>query len=74
MPAKKYLFASYAHEDWDRVRPLLDAVSEELEFRALPVELWVDQFNLRPGEQWQVAIDKALQSSIGFLSSFRLDH
>jgi len=64
---KRYLFVSYAREDVDRVRPLVDAVRKELEFRALPVELWMDLSNLRPGEQWNVAITEALEASIGFL-------
>jgi predicted nucleotide-binding protein len=64
---KYYLFVSYAREDIDRVRPLVDAVREELKFRALPVDLWMDMSNLRPGEQWDAAITEALESSIGFL-------
>src|SRR5450755_1028009 len=67
MAGEKYLFVSYARDDLDRVRPILDAVKRALVFRALPVELWVDLANLRPGEQWNVAIERALQSSIGFL-------
>ena len=64
---KQYLFVSYAREDLDRVRPLVDAVRSELEFRALPVDLWMDISNLQPGQQWDVAIAEALGSSIGFL-------
>src|SRR5947209_3087622 len=64
---KHYLFVSYAREDLDRVRPLVDAVRRELDFRALPVELWMDMSHLRPGEQWDVAIAEALRASIGFI-------
>lgn len=64
---KRYLFVSYAREDVERVRPLVEAVRQEFEFRALPVELWMDVSNLRPGEQWNVAIGEALEASIGFL-------
>jgi predicted nucleotide-binding protein len=64
---KRYLFISYAREDVDRVRPLVDAVREELSFRALPVDVWMDMANLRPGQQWNVAITEALEASIGFL-------
>ena len=33
---------------------------------ALPVELWMDTANLRPGEQWHDAIAEALGASLGF--------
>ncbi|MET0396690.1 MAG: TIR domain-containing protein [Longimicrobiaceae bacterium] len=65
--AKRFLFVSYARDDFDRIRPLVDAVRLELESRALPVEIWTDVSNLQPGEQWQSAITQALNSSIGFL-------
>lgn len=64
---KRYLFVSYARADLDRVRPLTDAVKRELEFRALPVDLWMDVNDLQPGENWDRAIGDALKSSIGFL-------
>jgi predicted nucleotide-binding protein len=64
---KRYLFVSYAREDIDRVRPLVDALREELTFRGLPVEPWMDVTELGPGMQWEVAIAEALDSSIGFL-------
>ena len=67
MEVEKYLFVSYAREDIDRVRPICEAVRLQLAFRALPVELWVDVSNLKPGEQWNISIEKALRSSIGFL-------
>jgi predicted nucleotide-binding protein len=63
----QYLFVSYAREDLDRVRPLVDAVRKQLELRALPVSVWMDVSNLRPGEQWDTAISEALKASIGFL-------
>ena len=63
----QYLFVSYARADLDRVLPLVDAVREELSFRALPVELWMDQANLSAGEQWDIQIQNALSSSIGIL-------
>jgi predicted nucleotide-binding protein len=64
---KRYLFFSYAQEDLDRVRPLADAVRKELVRRAVPVELWMDLSNLRPGESWDAVIAEALQASIGFV-------
>jgi len=51
----------------NRVAPLVDAVREELAFRAVPVEVWMDTKNLRPGQQWDGAIAAALEASIGFL-------
>jgi predicted nucleotide-binding protein len=64
---KRFLFVSYAREDVDRVHPLVDAITEELAFRGLPVELLMDTANLKPGEQWNVAITEALEASIGFV-------
>jgi predicted nucleotide-binding protein len=68
MAAKqRYLFVSYAREDLDRIESLIDALKSELEFRALPIEIWRDISNLRPGEQWNETIMRALESSVGFL-------
>jgi predicted nucleotide-binding protein len=64
---KSHLFVSYSRQDIDRVRPIVGAVKDELEFRALPVDLWMDTSNLVPGEQWDVAITEALRASIGFI-------
>ncbi|MGI8958704.1 MAG: toll/interleukin-1 receptor domain-containing protein [Bryobacteraceae bacterium] len=54
-------------EDIDRVRPVVDAIKNELEFRALTVDLWMDMRNLVPGEKWDLAIAEALRTSIGFI-------
>lgn len=67
MASQQYLFVSYVSSDQDRVLPLVDAVREELAFRAAPLEVWMDRSNLRPGEAWDVAITQALESSVGFL-------
>jgi predicted nucleotide-binding protein len=68
MPVKDhYLFVSYARDDLERVRPLVDAVREELAFRALPVSVWMDIADLKPGEQWNAAISEALKAAVGFL-------
>jgi ATP-dependent Clp protease adaptor protein ClpS len=68
MPVKnRYLFVSYARDDLERVRPLVDAVREELALRSLPVGVWMDIANLKPGEQWNAAISEALNAAVGFL-------
>jgi len=68
MPAdKSYLFVSYARPDLERVKALFDAIKEELAFRALPVELWLDVSGLAPGEAWEATIAQALERAIGFL-------
>jgi TIR domain len=68
MPVKnRYLFVSYARDDLERVRPLVDAVREELALRSLPVSVWMDIANLKPGEQWNAAISEALKAAVGFL-------
>ncbi|WP_439408526.1 TIR domain-containing protein [Bradyrhizobium sp. DASA03076] len=67
MPIKPYLFVSYAREDLALVRPLVDAVREELDFRSLPIQLWMDIADLKPGEEWNASISEALTAAIGFL-------
>jgi predicted nucleotide-binding protein len=63
----QYLFVSYARPDVAHVLPLVDAVRAELEARALPVQLWIDQSDLIAGQQWDLQIQHALGSSIGML-------
>jgi predicted nucleotide-binding protein len=67
MAKHQYLFVSYHHGDQDRVLPVVNAVRKELEFRAVPIEVWMDVSNLQPGESWDSAISDALESSVGFL-------
>src|SRR5689334_13059236 len=67
MPDKPHLFVSYSRDDFQKVRSVVDAVSDELKARDLPVDVWMDLANLSPGEQWDLAITDALKSSIGFL-------
>jgi predicted nucleotide-binding protein len=67
MSTESFLFVSYARDDADRVRPLLDAVQRELTARRLPVRLWVDTEELKPGQMWDVEIARALESSVGLL-------
>ncbi len=61
------LFISYAREDAGRVLPIVEAVRRELDLRALPIHVWMDVDNLRPGESWDSAIANALELSVGFL-------
>ncbi len=63
----RYLFASYARDDIDRVLPITEAVRKSLAARSSNVELWTDLTHLKPGEQWNVAIKEALSSAVGFL-------
>ena len=68
MPGEnQYLFVSYAREELERVRPLVDAVRKEFASRALPVSVWMDILNLNPGERWEAAILEALEASVGLL-------
>ncbi|MDH4338623.1 MAG: nucleotide-binding protein [Candidatus Krumholzibacteria bacterium] len=67
MEKQHYLFVSYARADLDRVVPVVDAVRKELEFRTVPIEVWMDVSNLQPGESWTSAISDALESSVGVL-------
>ena len=47
--------------------PIVEAIRIELEKRAVPVELWTDITHLRPGQQWDIEIKEALESSVGAL-------
>jgi len=67
MPNPALIFVSYAREDAPRVRPLLDAVQAQLQARRIAARLWVDSEELKPGEQWDVAITRALEASVGLL-------
>src|SRR5271165_872158 len=68
MSAKNsYLFVSYSRQDIDRILPLLKAVRKELARRAVPVALWADILDLSPGQQWDRAIEEALNLSMGAL-------
>jgi hypothetical protein len=71
MATQNYLlFVAYARADLEQVeplRPFLDSVRDELRFRALPVDLWIDETRLAPGEAWNDVIAQALQDSIGVL-------
>ena len=67
MAKHQYLFVAYHRGDQDRVLPVVDAVRKELEFRAVPIKVWMDVSNLIPGENWDSAISDALKSSVGFL-------
>lgn len=67
MSKQQYLFVSYARADQDRVLPFVKAVQKELEFHALPIQVWMDLANLQPGENWSSAISDALEASVGFL-------
>jgi predicted nucleotide-binding protein len=68
MPSKKhYLFVSYAQEDFFRVRVLVQSVEYEFARRDLPVSLWMDFAELKPGEQWDAQISEALKASVGVI-------
>lgn len=51
------VFISYSRSDLNTVRPLA------AELRRLGIRTWVDLEDLRPGERWKSAIEKALVSS-----------
>jgi predicted nucleotide-binding protein len=62
-----YLFVSYAHEDVDRVRPLVEAVKIQLITNGVRADVWMDTLDLKPGEAWDATIARALEASCGFL-------
>lgn len=63
----RYLFASYAREDAERVDPVIRAVDRALRRRGLPVEVWLDRAQLQPGDVWARTIEDGLSASVGLL-------
>jgi hypothetical protein len=56
-PVRSHAFISYAHEDADSARVL------HREILALGVQPWLDIIDLVPGQDWQLAVTKALHES-----------
>ncbi|MBK9928027.1 MAG: toll/interleukin-1 receptor domain-containing protein [Anaerolineales bacterium] len=57
----KYAFVSYSREDRDRVR----ALASELENKGFDV--WLDVFNINPGEEWTKVLENAIKNAGAFL-------
>jgi hypothetical protein len=55
------VFVSYAREDLERIRRLLDGLSRN------GVSVWRDEVNLRGGQNWPEALGKAIDESEFFL-------
>jgi hypothetical protein len=55
--ASERVFISYSRDDLPFVRTL------EERLRAAGIETWVDVSDIRPGENWQVALEKNLESA-----------
>jgi hypothetical protein len=49
---RKQLFVSYARHDAVPVEQFVNALRQEYQARALPIDVWIDSEDLRPGEQW----------------------
>jgi predicted nucleotide-binding protein len=49
------------------VEPIVAALRVEYQARKLPIDVWIDREELRPGEQWGHAIRRALLDSFGLL-------
>ena len=64
---KRYLFVSYARQDAETVLPIIEAVRQEYQHRALDIEIWVDIEKLVPGQRWDVEITRVLRDSVGLL-------
>ena len=56
-----HVFVCYAREDESFVLPLVRQLKER------GITIWMDKLNLRPGEDWDYAIDKALYECAAFL-------
>ena len=64
---RNQLFVSYARPDAVPVEQFVNALRQEYQARALPIDVWIDSEDLRPGEQWERAIQRALLNSFGLL-------
>lgn len=62
-----YLFVSYARQDIKGVRPIIEALQQEYQLRGLPIHVWFDVEDLRPGQQWHREIERVLLDCIGLL-------
>lgn len=58
------VFLAYVHEDLARVRRLRDAL------RRAGCAPWLDRDQLLPGQNWPRAIERAIESSDGFIACF----
>jgi len=56
------VFVSYAREDKPKTEAIVDGLVSE------GVQVWVDYRNLRPGERWELVIEKAIPASRYFLA------
>lgn len=55
------IFMSYASEDFDRVAPIYEKL------KAANYQPWMDRFDLKPGEKWELSIKKTIKNSAFFL-------
>ena len=62
--AKPHVFLSYVREDAERVARL----AADLEARG--IETWLDRHQIKPGQQWQKAIEDAIRSGAFFIACF----
>ncbi len=62
-----HLFVSYARADFERIKPVIEAIKSEFKRRALDADVWVDLDRLKPGEMWTHKIERALTESIGLI-------
>jgi hypothetical protein len=49
------------------VQRIVNALREEYRDRVLPIDVWIDRFEPRPGEHWEQSIKKALLDSLSLL-------
>ena len=58
---RRPVFLSYAHEDKPHADEIYDALAEQ------GIDVWVDQWELRPGVDWDQKIEEAMRSSRAFV-------
>src|SRR5690348_1604790 len=62
--ALTHVFISYVRDDRPLVRELCAALHKN------SIAFWLDRDQIRPGEKWQVAIRRAIESGTFFIACF----
>ncbi len=59
-----HVFVSYVKEDFDQIKKICDFLEKH------DINVWLDKNKIKPGEDWQIAISKAIDAGIFFIACF----
>ncbi len=62
------VFVSYVRNDRDSVMRLVR------DLQRYGIEVWLDRFEIQPGEDWKIAIRKAIEKGMFFIACFSSDY